>query len=89
MCSEDKRAAIPWFDTAYYDDEISHDQLEALFGAEEAANLRVLKQQLEGEQLRAAGPLGARGRLTANDNPLESLEVTPRGTRSVPLQVGS
>ena len=32
---------------AYYDDEITHDQLKALVGAEEAANLRVLKQQLD------------------------------------------
>jgi hypothetical protein len=31
---------------AYYDDEISFEQLKALVGAEEAANLRVLKQQL-------------------------------------------
>jgi len=32
---------------AYYDGEISNDQLKALVGAEEAANLRVLKQQLD------------------------------------------
>ena len=32
---------------AYYDGEISTDQLKALVGAEEAANLRVLKQQLD------------------------------------------
>ena len=32
---------------AYYDDEITYDQLKALVGAEEAANLRVLKQQLD------------------------------------------
>lgn len=32
---------------AYYDDEISYDQLKTLVGAEEAANLRVLKQQLD------------------------------------------
>lgn len=32
---------------AYYDDEISLEQLKALVGAEEAANLRVLKQQLD------------------------------------------
>lgn len=32
---------------AYYDDEISFDQLKALVGAEEAANFRVLKQQLD------------------------------------------
>jgi hypothetical protein len=31
---------------AYYDDEITFEQLKALIGAEEAANLRVLKQQL-------------------------------------------
>lgn len=31
----------------YYDDDISFDQLETLVGAEEAANLRVLKQQLD------------------------------------------
>lgn len=31
---------------AYYDDEISYDQLKSLVGAEEAANFRVLKQQL-------------------------------------------
>jgi metal-responsive CopG/Arc/MetJ family transcriptional regulator len=34
---------------AYYDDEISFEQLRALVGAEEAANLRVLKQQLDEE----------------------------------------
>ena len=32
---------------AYYDDDISFDQRETLVGAEEAANLRVLKQQLD------------------------------------------
>ena len=32
---------------AYYDGEISDDQLKALVGAEEAANRRVLKQQLD------------------------------------------
>lgn len=32
---------------AYYDDEIDSDQLRSLVGAEEAANLRVLKQQLD------------------------------------------
>mgnify|MGYP006278886499 CR=1 FL=1 len=31
---------------AYYDDKITFEQLKALVGAEEAANLRVLKQQL-------------------------------------------
>lgn len=37
--------------STYYDDEISYDQLRALVGAEEAANLRVLKQQLGEEFL--------------------------------------
>jgi len=32
---------------AYYDEEITFEQLKALVGAEEAANLRVLKQQLD------------------------------------------
>lgn len=32
---------------AYYDDEISFEQLRSLLGAEEAANLRVLKRQLD------------------------------------------
>ncbi|MWV38868.1 hypothetical protein [Natrialba sp. INN-245] len=32
---------------AYYDDEISYEQLKSLVGAEEAANFRVLKQQLD------------------------------------------
>jgi len=32
---------------AYYDDEISNEQLNTLVGAEEATNLRVLKQQLD------------------------------------------
>jgi metal-responsive CopG/Arc/MetJ family transcriptional regulator len=32
---------------AYYDDEISYEQLKTLLGAEEAANFRVLKQQLD------------------------------------------
>jgi len=32
---------------AYYDDEIAFEQLKALVGAEEAANLQVLKQQLD------------------------------------------
>jgi metal-responsive CopG/Arc/MetJ family transcriptional regulator len=32
---------------AYYDEEISFEQLKALVGAEEATNLRVLKQQLD------------------------------------------
>jgi len=32
---------------AYYDDAITHEQVKALVGAEEAANLRVLKRQLD------------------------------------------
>lgn len=32
---------------AYYDDEITYEQLKSLVGAEEAANLRILKQQLD------------------------------------------
>lgn len=32
---------------AYYDDEITFEQVKALVGAEEAANFRVLKQQLD------------------------------------------
>ena len=32
---------------AYYDDEITGKQVETLLGAAEAANLRVLKQQLD------------------------------------------
>ena len=32
---------------AYYDDEITYEQLKALVGAQEAANLRVLKRQLD------------------------------------------
>lgn len=32
---------------AYYDDEITFDQLKSLLGAEQAANFRVLKQQLD------------------------------------------
>lgn len=34
---------------AYYDGEISFEQLESLVGAEEAANFRVLKRQLDPE----------------------------------------
>jgi hypothetical protein len=34
---------------AYYDDEITFDQLKDLVGYEEAANFRVLKQQLSEE----------------------------------------
>lgn len=33
--------------TAYYDDEITDGQLKSLVGAEKAATLRVLKQQLD------------------------------------------
>ena len=40
-------ALIQEIATAYYDDEISFEQLKTLVGAEEAANLRVLKQQLD------------------------------------------
>ncbi len=32
---------------AYYDDEITFEQLKALVGAEEAASFRALKQQLD------------------------------------------
>jgi len=32
---------------AYYEDEITYEQLKSLVGAEEAANVRVLKQQLD------------------------------------------
>jgi len=32
---------------AYYDDEITYEQLKSLVGAEEAANVCVLKQQLD------------------------------------------
>mgnify|MGYP000630859941 CR=1 FL=1 len=32
---------------AYYDDDITDEQLRALLGAEEAANVQVLKQQLD------------------------------------------
>jgi hypothetical protein len=32
---------------AYYDDEITDEQLRALVGAEKAANFRVLKRQLD------------------------------------------
>jgi hypothetical protein len=32
---------------AYYDDEITYDELSALVGVEQAANFRVLKQQLD------------------------------------------
>ena len=39
---------------AYYDDEISFEQLKELVGHEEAANFRVLKTQLSEEFLDAA-----------------------------------
>jgi len=42
---------------AYYDDEISFDQLRSLVGAEEAANLRVLKRQLDEEFVEEAADL--------------------------------
>ena len=42
---------------AYYDDEISFEQLEALVGTEEAANLRVLKQQLNENFVNEVGDL--------------------------------
>jgi metal-responsive CopG/Arc/MetJ family transcriptional regulator len=34
---------------AYYDDEITFEQLKSLVGTEEAANFRVLKQQLDAD----------------------------------------
>ena len=40
---------------AYYDDEISFEQLEALVGTEEAANLRVLKRQLNEDLIDEVG----------------------------------
>jgi len=43
---------------AYYDGEISFEQLKALVGAEEAANLRVLKQQLARRAPRECGRVG-------------------------------
>lgn len=36
---------------AYYDDEITGEQLERLVGAQKAANFRVLKQQLDDEYI--------------------------------------
>lgn len=36
---------------AYYDGEISTEQLKSLLGAEEAANFRVLKQQLSADYI--------------------------------------
>lgn len=39
---------------AYYDDVITFAQLQSLVGAEQAANLRVLKQQLDEEFLEEA-----------------------------------
>lgn len=38
-------AIIEEIAAAYYDDEISFDELKTLVGAEEAANIRVLKHQ--------------------------------------------
>lgn len=32
---------------AYYDDQITYEELKSLVGAEQAANFRVLKQQLD------------------------------------------
>jgi len=32
---------------AYYDDEIAYEQLKSLVGTQEAANIRILKQQLD------------------------------------------
>ena len=40
-------ALIQEIAAAYYDDEVTFDQLKALLGAEAAANFRVLKQQLD------------------------------------------
>ena len=39
---------------AYYDDDVSFEQLKALVGHEEAANFRVLKTQLSEEFLKDA-----------------------------------
>ena len=39
---------------AYYDDRIGFDDLAALVGHEEAANFRVLKEQLHGEFVEGA-----------------------------------
>ncbi|WP_256290846.1 hypothetical protein [Halobellus inordinatus] len=43
----DEDAGIQEIAAAYYDDEITIDQLTELVGAETAASLRVLKQQLD------------------------------------------
>lgn len=40
---------------AYYDDEISYDELVELVGHQEAANFRVLKQQLSDEFIEDLG----------------------------------
>ncbi|MCU4801669.1 hypothetical protein OB920_14920 [Halobacteria archaeon HArc-gm2] len=45
MDLDEKR--VQEFAAAYYDDEISFEQLEAHVGSEKAANFRVLKQQLD------------------------------------------
>ena len=42
---------------AYYDDEITFDQLKSLVGPEEAANFRVLKQQLSEDFVEEAAEL--------------------------------
>jgi hypothetical protein len=42
---------------AYYDDEISFEQLESLVGAMEAANVRVLKQQLSADYIEGLAKL--------------------------------
>lgn len=36
---------------AYYDDEITYDQLKSLVGAEEAASYRILKEQLDDDYI--------------------------------------
>lgn len=36
---------------AYYDDEITYDQLKSLVGAEKAANYRILKEQLDDDYI--------------------------------------
>ncbi|MFB6360788.1 MAG: hypothetical protein ABEH59_05640 [Halobacteriales archaeon] len=42
---------------AYYDDEISHAELKSLVGAAEAANLRVMKQQLSEDFIESVAEL--------------------------------
>ncbi|MFU8869265.1 hypothetical protein [Natronococcus sp.] len=42
---------------AYYDGEITFDQLKSLVGAEKAANFRVLKQQLDEDFVEEAAEL--------------------------------